>query len=288
MRYAKLHLMSPQEYAKFLAGHVIGIPLALARLIFGYVLCILDWDTQEAECGEELWMYKMYVILAMLTFIPVVNTKVFGLYSIMLTVLGIFTLLKYKGCSNWHLFVEVDMFVGIVGATVVYIVWVFILDHPAMRPVESQMESSRGGSRNRYSSNSDMGETGRSKPQKDYGPGYGVDRNIEEGDNFYKEDTPGRGSPGQGRDIEASSSERGPAARKDNRSSGVSNRGSSLPPSTSRGSKLNFASGISGPAMAREPVGNHNLETVLDAAPRRRQPGQYMPAGQPMQIGPHS
>jgi len=137
MRYAKLHLMSAHEYAKFLAGHVIGIPLALARLIFGYTLCILDWDVEEEGCGEELWMYKMYVILAMLTFIPVVNTKVFGLYSILLTVLGIFTLLKYKGCHNWHLFVETDMFVGVVGATVVYIVWVFVLDHPALKSAGS-------------------------------------------------------------------------------------------------------------------------------------------------------
>ena len=137
MRYAKLHLMNAHEYAKFLAGHVIGIPLALARLIFGYTLCILDWDVEEEGCGEELWMYKMYVILAMLTFIPVVNTKVFGLYSILLTVLGIFTLLKYKGCHNWHLFVEVDMFVGVVGATVVYIVWVFVLDHPAIKAAGS-------------------------------------------------------------------------------------------------------------------------------------------------------
>jgi len=137
MRYAKLHLMSAHEYAKFLAGHVIGIPLALARLIFGYTLCILDWDVKEEGCGEELWMYKMYVILAMLTFIPVVNTKVFGLYSILLTVLGIFTLLKYKGCHNWHLFVETDMFVGVVGATVVYIVWVFVLDHPSIKSASS-------------------------------------------------------------------------------------------------------------------------------------------------------
>jgi MFS family permease len=140
MRYAKLHLMNAHEYAKFLAGHVIGIPLALARLVFGYALCILDWDVQEEGCGEELWMYKMYVILAMLTFIPVVNTKVFGLYSILLTVLGIFTLLKYKGCSNWHLFVETDMFVGVVGATVVYVVWVFVLDHPTIRSSGSSQQ----------------------------------------------------------------------------------------------------------------------------------------------------
>lgn len=133
MRYAKSHLMDAREYAKFVAGHVIGIPLALARLIFGYTLCILDWDVEEEGCGKELWMYKMYVILAMFTFIPVVNTKLFGLYSVLLTILGIFTLLKYKGCHNWHLFVEVDMYVGVAGATVVYIVWVFVLDHPAIK-----------------------------------------------------------------------------------------------------------------------------------------------------------
>jgi MFS family permease len=133
MRYARSHRMDAREYAKFVAGHVIGIPLALARLVFGYTLCILDWDVDEAGCGEELWMYKMYVILAMFTFVPVVNTKLFGLYSVLLTILGIFTLLKYKGCHNWHLFVEVDMYVGVAGATIVYIVWVFVLDHPAIR-----------------------------------------------------------------------------------------------------------------------------------------------------------
>lgn len=278
MRYAKLHLMNAHEYAKFLAGHVIGIPLALARLIFGYALCILDWDVEEEGCGEELWMYKLYVILAMLTFIPVVNTKVFGLYSIMLTVLGIFTVLKYKGCSNWHLFVETDMFVGVVGATVVYIVWVFVLDHPAIRSDDSNDPSA---ARQRYL------QSYEDRRSRDYGPGYGRGGMYGGGDDpggddrFYNEETPDK-------DIESSGTQMagGPSSRGSVGSN--TGRGSSLPPTSGRkppGPVISMSNSMG--RIDTQPINSRNVEPMLDSSNSRRRgrdSGNNDGAGVPMEL----
>jgi len=213
VRFANLRPQTPQEHAKFVAGHAIGIPVALARCVCGYLQCISDWGWRGPPDGcagrsyDGLGAYKAYVVCAILSFIPVVSTRFFGLYNMGLAVLGIITLLYFEGCGRWRLFVEVDMFACIGGAGLSYFVWVFVLDHPAVQEAAKPIDySTYTGSRrdvvNRHDADGRIGtagvfrEGGDPSDSPEYEQHYGSDRELRARGSRRGR---GKGSPSRGR-----------------------------------------------------------------------------------------
>jgi MFS family permease len=201
VRFANLRPQTPQEHAKFVAGHAIGIPVALARVLTGYLQCVSDWGWKAPPEGcsgqnmDHLYMYKMYVVFAILSFLPVVSTKVFGLYNLLLAGLGIITLVYFDGCGRWRLFVEVDMFACIGGAGISYFIWVFVLDHPAVQEAAKPVDYEAYTGRRRREDHS-------STPVGGEGHFEHYDNDYDENHNRFESPPPARsvrGSPRRGR-----------------------------------------------------------------------------------------